>query len=224
MLDLGSAAFADGLGELAELLDEPGDRRGDAAVAVAVPVGSFDRFLQLAEIHRRDGTALRDIATSVAAMASVHDFEVTDINGEQVSLAEYAGQMLLIVNVASQCGLTPQYAGLRDLHHRFDDVQVLGFPCNQFGAQEPGTEAEICEFVETRYGVDFPMFAKVEVNGPGEAPLYSMLKAAQPGDGEQADITWNFEKFLVDGDGNVVQRFAPGTTPEEVGEVIAGLR
>ncbi len=157
-------------------------------------------------------------------MASVHDFEVTDINGEQVSLAEYAGQMLLIVNVASQCGLTPQYAGLRDLHHRFDDVQVLGFPCNQFGAQEPGTEAEICEFVETRYGVDFPMFAKVEVNGPGEAPLYSMLKAAQPGDSEQADITWNFEKFLVDGDGNVVQRFAPGTTPEEVGEVIAGLR
>src|SRR5690606_27454238 len=120
--------------------------------------------------------------------------------------------------------ISPPYAGLRDLHHRFDDVQVLGFPCNQFGAQEPGTEAEICEFVETRYGVDFPMFAKVEVNGPGEAPLYSMLKAAQPGDGEQADITWNFEKFLVDGDGNVVQRFAPGTTPDEGGEVTAGRR
>lgn len=157
-------------------------------------------------------------------MASVHDLEVTDIHGERVSLADYAGQTLLIVNVASQCGLTPQYAGLRDLHHRFDDLQVLGFPCNQFGSQEPGSEAEICEFVESRYGVDFPMFAKIEVNGPNEAPLYTLLKAAQRGDGESPDITWNFEKFLVDGDGNVVRRFPPATTPEEVGEVIASMR
>lgn len=151
----------------------------------------------------------------------MHDFEVIDINGEQVSLGRYAGQRLLIVNVASQCGLTPQYAGLQDLHRRFDDLQVLGFPCNQFGGQEPGTEAEICEFVESRFGVDFPMFAKVEVNGPGEAPLYTMLKAAEPGDGDSSDITWNFEKFLVDGEGNVVQRFGPGTTPEQVAEQLA---
>jgi glutathione peroxidase len=97
---------------------------------------------------------------------------------------------------------------------------VLGFPCNQFGAQEPGTEAEILEFVTSKYEVDFPMFAKIEVNGDGACGLYSVLKAAQPGDGESSDITWNFEKFLVDREGNVVQRFSPMTTPEQVAEIL----
>jgi glutathione peroxidase len=94
----------------------------------------------------------------------------------------------------------------------------LGFPCNQFGNQEPGTEAEILEFAASTYGVTFPMFAKIEVNGPSEAPLYTLLKAAQPGDGDSSDITWNFEKFLVDGDGNVTNRFSPPVTPEQVAE------
>ena len=97
---------------------------------------------------------------------------------------------------------------------------MLGFPCNQFGAQEPGTEAEILEFVTSKFDVDFPMFSKIEVNGDGQAPLYSLLKSAQPGDGETADIVWNFEKFLIDKQGNVVRRFAPITTPEDVAAVI----
>jgi glutathione peroxidase len=106
------------------------------------------------------------------------------------------------------------------LHHQFEDVQVLGFPCNQFGGQEPGTEAEICEFVATGYDVDFPMFAKVDVNGDGTCELYQYLKSEQPGDGATADIAWNFEKFLVDREGNVVRRFSPLVTPAEVAEVI----
>lgn len=97
---------------------------------------------------------------------------------------------------------------------------MLGFPCNQFGAQEPGTEAEILEFVTSKYDVDFPMFAKIEVNGDGACELYQLLKAAQPGDGEKPDITWNFEKFLVDKHGNVVRRFSPITTPEEIAEIV----
>ena len=101
-------------------------------------------------------------------------------------------------------------------------MQVLGFPCNQFGKQEPGSDAEILEFVTSKFDVDFPMFSKIEVNGDGACELYSMLKAAQPGEGDSSDITWNFEKFLVDKQGNVVRRFAPPTTPEEVAEVIPG--
>lgn len=101
---------------------------------------------------------------------------------------------------------------------------MLGFPCNQFGAQEPGSEEEILEFVRSKFDVDFPMFAKIEVNGDGAAPLYKLLKSEQPGDGDSADITWNFEKFLVDKQGNVVRRFAPPTTPEEVGAVIGEYR
>ncbi len=102
-------------------------------------------------------------------------------------------------------------------------MQVLGFPCNQFAGQEPGTEAEILEFVTSEFDVDFPMFAKIDVNGADEAPLYTMLKAAQPGDGDSPDITWNFEKFLVDRQGNIVRRFAPPTTPEDVAEVVPEL-
>jgi glutathione peroxidase len=119
--------------------------------------------------------------------------------------------------------LTPQYAGLRALHHQFDDVQVLGFPCNQFAGQEPGSNDEILEFVTSKFDVDFPMFSKIEVNGDGAADLYRMLKEAQPGEGDSADITWNFEKFLVDKSGNIVRRFAPPTTPEDVAKVIPEL-
>jgi glutathione peroxidase len=153
-------------------------------------------------------------------MASIYDFEMNDIQGESVSLGDYRGEVLLVVNVASQCGLTPQYAGLKTIHEQFDGFEVLGFPCNQFGAQEPGSDAEICEFAESRYGIDFPMFSKIEVNGDGAAPLYQWLKQEQPGDGDSSDITWNFEKFLIDRDGNVARRFSPRTTPEEVAEVI----
>ena len=112
--------------------------------------------------------------------------------------------------------MTPQYAGLRTLHNDNDDVVVLGFPCNQFANQEPGTDAEILEFATSQFDVNFPMFSKIEVNGADTAPLYQLLKEAQPGDGDSADITWNFEKFLVDNAGNVIKRYAPQTTPEEI--------
>jgi len=151
---------------------------------------------------------------------TAHDFKAKTIDGEEQSLSDYSGKVLLVVNVASQCGLTPHYSGLQELYQTYRDrgLVVVGFPCNQFGAQEPGTEAEIKTFCETRYGVDFPMFAKVDVNGPNRHPLYEYLtkQATQP-DGP-GDIQWNFAKFLVDRSGEVVARFAPPTAPasEEV--------
>jgi glutathione peroxidase len=153
---------------------------------------------------------------------TVHDFKAKTIDGKEQSLAEYSGKVLLVVNVASQCGLTPHYAGLQELYENFRDrgLVVLGFPCNQFGAQEPGSEAEIKTFCETRYGVDFPMFAKIEVNGSNRHPLYEYLtkQSTQP-DGA-GDIQWNFAKFLVDRSGQVTARFAPPTAP--VSEEIVG--
>lgn len=119
--------------------------------------------------------------------------------------------------------MTPQYAGLRALHHDDNGVTVLGFPCNQLGGQEPGTAEEIRAFVTENYDIDFPMFAKIEVNGDGAAELYKWLKGQQPGDGETSDIVWNFEKFLVDGDGVVVARFGPLTSPEEIAEQLPAL-
>jgi glutathione peroxidase len=118
--------------------------------------------------------------------------------------------------------LTPQYAGLRALQEQFADkgFTVLAFPCNQFAEQEPGTDEEILEFARNSYDVNFPMFSKVEVNGPGACELYQLLRAAQPGEGETDDITWNFEKFLVDREGNIVRRFSPPTTPEQVAEIL----
>jgi glutathione peroxidase len=157
-------------------------------------------------------------------MSTFHDLEMTSITGEQVSFDRYRGQLCLVVNVASECGLTPQYAGLRALHDDSDDLTVLAFPCNQFGKQEPGTDAEILDFATSRFGASFPMFSKVEVNGDGTCELYRMLKEAQPGDGDSADIVWNFAKFLVDGQGTVVARFPPQTTPDEVGKAIEGYR
>jgi glutathione peroxidase len=145
------------------------------------------------------------------------DFSATDIDGADVDLSTYLGQVVLIVNTASQCGFTPQYAGLQTLYdaHRGEGLVVLGFPCDQFGHQEPGSEDEIAQFCESSYGVTFPMFAKLEVNGDRTHPLYAWLKSEKAGP-KGADIDWNFTKFLLDRDGNVLDRFGPTTTPEEM--------
>jgi glutathione peroxidase len=158
-------------------------------------------------------------------MAAIYDFSVNDIHGKSVSLDRYKGKLVLIVNTASKCGFTPQYKGLEELHERYAarGLAVLGFPCNQFGAQEPGTEKEIASFCELNYGVKFPMFAKVDVNGDGAAPLYKYLKKAKPGLLGSEAIKWNFTKFLVDRDGNVVERYAPNTEPRDIAADIEKL-
>lgn len=144
-------------------------------------------------------------------MSNVHDFTVKTAAGPEISLDSYAGQVMLIVNTASKCGMTPQYEGLEKLNKEFADegLQVLGFPCNQFKEQEPGTDEEIQEFCKLNYGVTFPVMAKIDVNGESAHPLYSYLTSEHGG-----PIEWNFTKFLVDREGNVVSRFEPGETPE----------
>jgi len=158
-------------------------------------------------------------------MSSFHDFEMQSIDGGALPLSEFKGKPVLVVNVASQCGLTPQYGPLEALYKEQADkgLVVLGVPCNQFAGQEPGSEGEIKSFCETNYGVTFPMTGKVDVNGPGRHPLYDFL--AGEGAKHPGDITWNFEKFLIDGDGDVVARFDPQTAPDapEVREAIADV-
>ena len=151
-------------------------------------------------------------------MASIYDFTVKDIEGKEVKLDHYRGKVMLVVNTASQCGFTPQYKGLEALYEKFHGkgLEVLGFPCNQFGGQEPGDEKEIAQFCELNYGVTFPLFAKVDVNGEHAAPVYKYLKSAKPGLLGSEAIKWNFTKFLVDRDGNVVKRYAPNDTPEAI--------
>ena len=146
---------------------------------------------------------------------SIHSIAVRTIEGEETTLEKYRGKVLLIVNTASKCGFTPQYEGLEALHRKYADrgLVVLGFPCNQFGAQEPGDEAEIRDFCRTRYDVSFPMFAKLDVNGDGAHPLYRLLKNARPGLLGTEAIKWNFTKFLVGRDGAVLRRYAPADTP-----------
>lgn len=165
----------------------------------------------------------------------LENIPVRTVEGQPASLSDYAGKVRLVVNVASKCGLTPQYAGLEALYRRFHDqgFEILGFPANEFGAQEPGTEAEIKDFCSTQYDVTFPLFSKIVVKGPGQHPLYAALIEAQPSAlslpgtdfraklvshgvdvGAPRDITWNFEKFLLDRGGNVVARFAPDVTPD----------
>jgi glutathione peroxidase len=158
-------------------------------------------------------------------MASLYDFSVDDIKGKPVKLSKYKGKVLLIVNTASECGFTPQYKGLEKLYEKFHGkgLEVLGFPCNQFGAQEPGDEKAIAQFCELNYGVTFPMFAKVDVNGDDAAPLFKHLKSAKKGVLGSEAIKWNFTKFLVDRDGNVVERYAPKTEPKELEADIAKL-
>ncbi|SFA79399.1 glutathione peroxidase [Collimonas sp. OK607] len=147
---------------------------------------------------------------------SIYDFTVNQLDGAPSSLAAFRGKVLLIVNTASNCGFTPQYKGLEEIYQKYHDqgFEVLGFPCNQFGAQEPGTADEIGAFCEKNYGVTFPLFEKIDVNGDRAAPLYQYLKNAAPGLLGSEGIKWNFTKFLVGKDGAVVDRFAPQTKPE----------
>lgn len=158
-------------------------------------------------------------------MTTITEIAVTTPEGTQVDLSPYAGQVLLIVNVASKCGFTPQYEGLEALHRRFGErgFEVLGFPCNQFGAQEPGDAAEIANFCSLTYDVTFPVFGKIDVNGPDAAPLYRHLKKAAPGLFGTEGIKWNFTKFLIDRDGKVVDRYAPQTKPEDIAADIEKL-
>jgi glutathione peroxidase len=156
------------------------------------------------------------MSASAFAANSVHDFTLNSIDGKPAPLSEYKGKVLLLVNVASKCGYTPQYAGLESLYRKYKDqgFVVIGFPANNFGAQEPGTNAEIKQFCSTKYNVSFPMYAKVSVKGSDTTPLYQFLtdKSANPGRG--GEIQWNFTKFLVDRDGKVVGRFEPAVTPD----------
>ena len=158
-------------------------------------------------------------------MTDIFAIEATGIDGKPVKMADYRGKVLLSVNTASKCGFTPQYAGLEALQKKYADrgFSVLGFPCNQFGAQEPGDEAEIANFCKLTYDVDFPMFAKIDVNGTGTAPLFEELKNAAPGLLGSKSIKWNFTKFLVDRTGSKIERFAPTVTPAALEKQIEAL-
>jgi glutathione peroxidase len=148
---------------------------------------------------------------------SLYDIPLATLDGKSASLGDLAGKTLLVVNVASKCGLTPQYTGLEALHEQFADrgFSVVGFPCNQFGGQEPGSADEIAEFCSATYGVSFPMFEKIDVNGPGRHPVYEQLTATADSSGEAGDIQWNFEKFLIGPDGTTIARFRPRTEPDD---------
>jgi glutathione peroxidase len=158
-------------------------------------------------------------------MTLLYDIPVTTIEGETTTLGQYHGQVLLIVNVASRCGFTPQYAGLENLYRKYKDkgFVVLGFPSNQFGGQEPGSESEIRGFCDTQYGVTFPMFAKIDVNGRHAHPLYRHLKSAKKGMLGRETIAWNFTKFLVDRNGQVLRRYGSRRTPQDIENDVAAL-
>ena len=148
---------------------------------------------------------------------TLYDIPVTTIDGRETTLAEWAGHVLLIVNVASECGLTEQYRALQELQEEFAmrGFFVLGFPCNQFGGQEPGTEEQIADFCDANYGVTIPLFAKIDVNGESAHPLYRRLTQVADADGEAGDVAWNFEKFVIDDSGEIVGRFRPRTEPDD---------
>ena len=154
--------------------------------------------------------------------STIYDFEAQQIGGKTVPLAQFRGKPLLIVNTASACGFTPQFAGLEELHRRYGDrgLVVLGFPCNQFGAQDPGSNEEIASFCQVNYGVSFPMMTKVDVNGPEAHPLYRWLTAEAPGLLGSKAVKWNFTKFLVGKDGRVLKRYAPQDAPEKLAKDI----
>ncbi len=156
------------------------------------------------------------LAQGVEKVAPALNFQMKSLDGKPVDLSKYQGKVVLIVNVASQCGLTPQYEGLEKLHEKYGDkgLAILGFPANEFGKQEPGTDSEIAEFCQQNYGVKFDMFSKVVVKGEGQCPLYKFLTSAETDPKFPGPISWNFEKFLIDRQGNVVNRFAPKVTPE----------
>jgi len=156
-------------------------------------------------------------------VSDIYDIPVHSLQGQPSSLGSLKGKAVLVVNVASRCGLTPQYTGLQKLQDRFGDsgFSVAGFPCNQFLEQEPGTADEIAEFCSVNYGVSFPLFEKIEVNGPGRHAIYDELTAVPDAEGEAGDIQWNFEKFLLSPEGKIVGRFRPGVEPEDAGLVAA---
>lgn len=158
-------------------------------------------------------------------MSAIYDFSCTQANGDEQALAAYKGLVLLVVNTASKCGFTPQYEGLQALYDKYRDkgLEILAFPCNQFGHQEPGTDDDIQDFCSTRFSVKFPVLSKIDVNGPDTHPLYRHLKKSAKGLLGSEAIKWNFTKFLVDRDGNVVERFAPTTTPAQLEERIEAL-
>jgi glutathione peroxidase len=158
-------------------------------------------------------------------MSSVYDMQARTIDGDERSLMSYQGKTLLVVNVASKCGFTPQYTGLEALYRKYRDkgLVVLGFPCDQFGHQEPGNEQEIRNFCSLKYDVSFPLFAKIEVNGANAAPLYRYLKNQAKGLFGTEAVKWNFTKFLVDKSGNVIKRYAPTDTPESIEQDIAAI-
>ena len=153
----------------------------------------------------------------MSAMTSLQDFTATSLDGQEVDLSAYAGQVVLVVNTASECGFTPQYEGLQQLHETYADqgFTVIGFPCDQFGGQEPGDEAEIGAFCSKNYGVTFPMMSKVEVNGDNAHPVYAWLRS-EKGGVLGSKIKWNFTKYLVGKDGQVIDRYAPTTKPEKI--------
>jgi glutathione peroxidase len=148
---------------------------------------------------------------------SIYDQKINTLEGEPTDLSQYKGKALLVVNVASKCGLTPQYEGLEKLHEEYGSrgFEVLGFPCNQFMGQEPGTAGEIREFCDTNYQVQFPLFEKIDVNGANQHPIYAELEQQADAEGQAGDVQWNFEKFLVSPEGEVVGRFRPPVTPED---------
>jgi glutathione peroxidase len=157
--------------------------------------------------------------------ADIYEFEVQTITGDKAQLGSYENQVMLIVNTASKCGFTPQYDGLEALYKKYKDQDfvVLGFPCNQFGSQEPGSESDIAEFCQLNYGVSFPMFAKIDVNGHDADPLFKYLKKSQKGLLGSENIKWNFTKFLVNRDGKVIARFAPTVKPKDLAKDIEKL-
>jgi glutathione peroxidase len=153
----------------------------------------------------------------MAKAETIHDFEMKGIDGKVRKLADYRGKVLLVVNVASKCGLTPQYAGLETLYEEKKDAgfAVLGFPCNQFGGQEPGSDADVAAFCSTQYDVTFPLFSKIEVNGKGRAPLYAWLTSGKTKPDGPGDIAWNFAKFVIGKDGRIRARFDPRVAPDD---------
>lgn len=172
-------------------------------------------FLSFALYSNAENFKQTDLKRSNRMNNSIYDFQVETIDGKTQTLGEYKGDVMLIVNVASKCGYTPQYEGLEKLYSTYKDkgFAVLGFPCNQFRGQEPGTNAEIKEFCQATYGVEFPMFSKIEVNGENAHPLYKYLKSNSE---DTADIRWNFTKFLVDRNGKILKRYEPAVTPAEI--------
>ncbi len=158
-------------------------------------------------------------------MTTIYNFDVETINGQSNKLDQYQGKVLLIVNTASKCGFTPQFEGLEKIYHQFKEqgLEILGFPCNQFGKQDPGNNSDIQEFCQLNYGVSFPMHSKIEVNGDNTHPLFRHLKTEAPGLLGSKNIKWNFTKFLVDQKGKVIKRYAPSTKPEDIATDICEL-